>query len=134
MKIIFDGKEMKVENAEDNIVEVAQKHGVSIIAPCFRNKHKHGGCGACVIEVEGKKAFACGTKPYDGMNIVYDTPELDTLRKERLAIYSDNIKNNTTENNKCSNYDTNCCSSNDSCGESSSNNSCCSDNSGSCCG
>ncbi len=127
MKIIFDGKEMNVENAEDNIVEVAHKNGVTMIAPCFRNKQKHGGCGACVIEVEGKQAFACGTKPYEGMNIVYNKPELDALRKERLKIYGDNIKNNTIENNKCSNYDTNCC-------ESNSNSSCCSGSANSCCG
>ncbi len=134
MKIIFDGKEMEVANAEDNIVEIAHKNGVTIIAPCFRSNRKHGGCGACVIEIEDKQYFACGTKPYDGMNIVYDKPELDTLRKERLKVYSDNIKNNTTENNKCSNYATSCGGSTGGCCESSSNDSCCSGSTSSCCG
>ncbi len=134
MKIIFDGKEMDVENAEDNIVEIAHKHGVTMIAPCFRNNRKHGGCGACVIEIEGEQAFACGTKPYDGMSIVYDKPELDTLRKERLKIYSDNIKNGTTENNKCSPYAASCGGSTGGCCETSSNGSCCSGSTSSCCG
>ncbi|MFI3140995.1 MAG: 2Fe-2S iron-sulfur cluster-binding protein [Clostridia bacterium] len=116
MKIIFDNQEMNVENENDNIVEIAQKHGINIIAPCFRNKGKFGGCGACLIEVEGEKVFACGTKPYDGMKIVYDRQDLETIRQERLQEYADNIKWGTTENNTCTKYGNGSCGSGDGCG------------------
>ncbi len=116
MKIIFDNHEWNVENENDNIVEIAQKHGINIIAPCFRNKGKFGGCGACLIEVEGKQVFACGTKPHDGMKIVYDRKDLEKIRQERLQEYADNIKWGTTENNTCTKYGNGSCGSGDGCG------------------
>lgn len=116
MKIIFDGKEMPVDNENDNIVQIAEKNGVTIIAPCFRNEGKYGGCGACLIEVDGKRVFACGTKPYDGMKIIYDSKELEKMRQERLTEYANNIKAGTIENNSCSKYPDGGCSSNCGCG------------------
>lgn len=116
MKIVFDNKPMNVDDENDNIVEIAQKHGINIIAPCFRNKGKYGGCGACLIEVDGERVFACGTKPYDGMKIVYDTPELEKIRQERLDEYALNIKKGTTENNACDKFGNGSCGSNCGCG------------------
>lgn len=105
MKIKIDGKEMTVSDVNKNIVEIGEENGLTILAPCFRNKKKHGCCNACVIEVDGQQKFACGTKPHDGMNIVYNRPDLDSIRKEKLAKYTEAIKNNDTSSNRCGGTD-----------------------------
>ncbi len=105
MKIKIDGKEMVVNDPNKNIVEIGEENGVTIVAPCFRNKKKSGCCNACVIEVDGTQKYACGTKAEDGMDIVYNREDLDLLRKERLAQYADAIKNNDTSSNTCGGTD-----------------------------
>lgn len=101
MKITIDGKEIKVTDPRKNIVEIADENGISIAAPCFRNKRKQGCCKACVIEVKGTKKYACCTRPYDGMEIVYNREDLASIRKERIKEYTLAIKTNKTGGDKC---------------------------------
>ncbi|MCH4888381.1 2Fe-2S iron-sulfur cluster binding domain-containing protein [Acidaminobacter sp. JC074] len=101
MKIKIDGKDIQVEDANKNIVEIADEHGITITAPCFRNKKRSGCCKACLIEVDGQKKYACGTKPEEGMEIVYQREDLSAVRKERLKLYADNIKNGNSSSNTC---------------------------------
>lgn len=105
MKIIFDGKEFEVDNKSDNIVEVAEKNGTFISAPCFRNNKKDGCCNGCLIMVDGKEQFACATKPYDGMNIIYNTEVLEKKRKEKLLIYAEHKKSGKCSENTCNQKD-----------------------------
>lgn len=124
MKIKIDAKEILVKDANKNIVEVAAENGITITAPCFRNKRKHGCCGACVVEIGGVQKYACGTKPQDGMNIIYDREDLANLRKERLNKYAQAIKSGDANSNKCCGSDPqNPSTSNSSC--SCSGSSCC---------
>jgi predicted molibdopterin-dependent oxidoreductase YjgC len=125
MKIKIDEKEILVKDTNKNIVEIAEENGITITAPCFRNKKKHGCCNACVIEVDGVQKYACGTKPQDGMNITYNREDLATLRKERLEKYAQSVKSGDASSNKCGGTDPqNLSTSNSSCGCSGS--SCCS--------
>ncbi|GEM_PF-902342 len=92
--IEIDGKNVRVTDASMNIVEVAKTAGIAIPAPCFLAKKKNGCCKACVVEIDNKQAYACGTKPSEGMNIIVNREDLKALRKERLLKYKEAIKNN----------------------------------------
>lgn len=105
MKIKIDGQEMNVSDSTMNIVEIADHHGMTIIAPCFRNKKSHGCCKACVIEADGDIKYACGTKPYEGMEIVYDREDLADLRRQRLNTYGDALKTGDVSKNTCGSQD-----------------------------
>jgi len=129
MEITLDGKTIEIIDSSRNIVEIAQDNGVTIIAPCFRNKKKFGCCNACIIEVNSEKKFACSTKPIDGMKIIYNRDDLKKQRREKLESYANMIMSGKPNNNICG------CSSNDSCGDKESEGLCCEPNNGdSCCG
>lgn len=102
MKISIDNKEIIVKDSKKNIVEIAEDNGISIVAPCFRNERKNGCCKACIIEVNGERKFACGTKPADGMNIIYKRPDLKESRNEAIAKYINDIKENKASSCACS--------------------------------
>lgn len=121
MKIKIDQKEIVVTDPNKNIVEIAEANGITITAPCFRNKKKHGCCNACVVEIDGIQNYACATKPQDGMNITYNREDLTDIRKVRLEKYAEGIKNNG--NNECGCSEPKALPSSLSCGCSSS--SCC---------
>ena len=107
MKIKIDGKEIHVKDPNKNIVEIGDEHGISITAPCFRNERKHGCCKACVIEANREQAYACTTKPTNGMEIVYKRDDLERIRKDRLSKYAQSIQSGNTDS---------CCDSDSSCG------------------
>lgn len=98
IRLLFDGKEYEVSNSS-NLVEAMDKKGVHISAPCFRSSRKNGCCKACIVEVNGKKDFACGLKPEEGMNIVYDRKDLKEERKVALKKY---VEQSEGENSCCS--------------------------------
>jgi len=105
MNIKIDGKEIIVKDTTKNIVEIADENGITITAPCFRNKKKNGCCNACVIEVDGLQKYACGTKAEEGMEITYNRDDLAALRKERLERYAKAIKTGDASSNKCGGSD-----------------------------
>lgn len=101
MKITIDQKQILVSDAGKNIVEIAEENGITITAPCFRNKRQNGCCKACVIEVDGKQRYACGTKPRDDMTVIYNREDLAVLRKERLNKYAQAVLSGNSTNNCC---------------------------------
>lgn len=115
MKIKIDGKEITVTSPEKNIVEVAHENGITITAPCFRNKRKQGCCKACVVEINGSKQYACGTKPEDGMEIIYHRKDLESIRKERLEKYAEGVKQKHNSNECCGSSNGSCGCSGSSC-------------------
>lgn len=102
MKIKIDGKEIIVKDPSKNIVEIADENGIKITAPCFRSEKKYGCCNACVIEADGAQKYACGTRPAEGMNIIYQRDDLAQLRKERREKYAKGIKSGDYKANSCS--------------------------------
>ncbi len=91
MKIIFDNKEIQVSPFAINLVQAAKENGITIVAPCYK-AHSGSCCHSCLVEIDGKEAFACGTKPYEGMIVHYDREDLNKKRAENLKKYSDKLK------------------------------------------
>jgi len=91
--ITIDGRNVRINDASKNIVEVAKMAGISIPAPCFLANRKHGCCNACVVDINDKQHYACGTTPEEGMVIEVNRADLIALRKERLLKYKAGIKN-----------------------------------------
>lgn len=92
-EIVIDDKKIKVTDNSKNIVEIAKTAGITIPAPCFYAEKKKGCCKVCLVEINSKQTYACGTKPEKGMNIIVDRKDLKILRKERLLKYKEAIKN-----------------------------------------
>jgi len=122
MKIKIDGKDIGIDlkDQNKNIVDIADDNGISIVAPCYRNNHKYGCCNACLILVDGDKKYACATKPYDGMEIIYKSKELSAERKVKRKIYADAIKSGKHNNSSCCSSevssDESCCEGETTCG------------------
>lgn len=88
MNITIDGIQVEFSAEDTNIVEAAGRSDIRIPAQCYLANRKHGCCKVCVIEVNGEEKYACVTKPQEGMQIVFDRDDLNTLRKERIVAYS----------------------------------------------
>lgn len=101
MKIKIDGQEIHVTDPEKNIVEIGDDNMITMLAPCVRNKRKHGCCKACVIEANGKQTYACATQPEEGMDIIYDRSDLAAIRQERLNQYMKNTKTSQSSDTPC---------------------------------
>ena len=121
MKIQIDNREINVSDNNKNIVEVAKDNGIGIVAPCFNDGRKNGCCKACIIEIKGKKHFACGTKPTEGMEVIYNRNDLKVERKTAIEKYLENIKQGNQDESSCCgtdeiNEESSCCSGESSCG------------------
>jgi len=112
MKIIIDGKEIEIRPEYKNIVSVADRAKIGTPAPCYRSDRSNGCCQVCVVEINGKKEYACVTKPLDGMNIIVNRDDLNKIRKERIKKYQE-LPKDTQEacgcNCDCSVTTNNCC-------------------------
>ena len=78
--IRIDGKEVNVR-AGQSILEAALENGIFIPHLCH---HKDlpdiGGCGMCVVELEGKTVRSCSTQVAPGMSVVSKSEHLDHVR------------------------------------------------------
>ncbi len=77
---------------EEWIGDVASRARVAIPAACYRTQRKKGCCHGCVVEIDGEQKFACATVPVNGMNIVLNRADLQTIRKKNLVEYNEGIK------------------------------------------
>jgi len=115
MRVTIDSKEVEIFGEDKNIVDVADRAKIGIPAPCYKDGRKKGCCKACVIEINGKKEYACVTKPIDGMEIVFSRADLAQIRKERLLAYRDSQLRSTKgcecscSGNNCGSGKTKCC-------------------------
>lgn len=119
MKIKIDSVVIEVLSEKKNIVEVAKENGISIVAPCYNSESRVGCCKVCIIEVNGKKRFACGTKPVDGMVIVYKRLDLIEERSVAIEKYLESIKQKSSLDTSCNcsseTGEESCCETTDSC-------------------
>jgi len=115
MKITIDSKEIEIFGDDKNIVDVADRAKIGIPAPCYKDGRKKGCCKACLIEINGKKEYACSTKPIDGIDIIFKRKDLAQIRKERLLAYRDSQFRSTQDcecncsGNNCGSGKTKCC-------------------------
>ena len=110
MTITIDGQVIELLDDDNNIVDVADRAKIGIPALCYRTKKSKGCCHSCVVEIDGKNEYACGTKPQAGMTVIVKRDDLDELRKERIKKYKEGIQ--TSENQCCcggTDRKTDCC-------------------------
>ena len=80
MKIIIDGKQIEVNPNDKNIVDIADRNNIPIAALCYRAQKAKGCCKSCIVEINGEKNYACGTKPLEGMKININREDLSSLK------------------------------------------------------
>ncbi|MFP4522076.1 MAG: 2Fe-2S iron-sulfur cluster-binding protein [Fibrobacterota bacterium] len=77
----IDNNDFSCEKGK-TIVEAAKENGIYIPVLCyFEGLKPVGTCRICTVKVNGKPMAACTTMVTEGMDIEFDTPELNDMRK-----------------------------------------------------
>lgn len=96
VKITLNQREIYCKTGE-TVLDVAAKNGIEIPNLCHKKGlEAYGGCGLCLVEIEGKGKLlrACATKVEDGMVINTETQRVKRARKTAIElIMSDHIGN-----------------------------------------
>ena len=75
-------------NEGEYILQVARKNNIFIPAICYlSNCSPTVACKLCMVEIDGKRSYACNTKIKDGMNITTSTKEIELERKAIMKSY-----------------------------------------------
>lgn len=78
-------------NDGEYILEVARKNNIFIPAICYlSNCSPTLACKLCMVDIDGKRSYACNTKVKDGMNIITSTEEIEIERKAIMKSYAVN--------------------------------------------
>lgn len=88
VKFNINGKEITTVKGK-NILEAALENGIEIPHLCHDERiEAYGGCGLCIVEVEGmpKLARACSTPATDGMVISTETKRVEDARNMALQM------------------------------------------------
>lgn len=88
MNILLNHKKVFCKEGQ-TILEVARENGISIPTLCHEPElNAYGSCWVCSVKVEGTHGFvtSCGTKVYDGMSVITDSPEVKKARKTALEL------------------------------------------------
>ena len=90
LRIHINGREIAcVEN--ETILQVARRVGIEIPAICYVSKCSPTlACKLCMVEVDGKRAYACSAKVKEGMQILTHTDEINNERRAILQAYDVN--------------------------------------------
>lgn len=88
MKIYVDGKEVIIRDDERNLLEALRNVGIEIPNLCYLSETSvYGACRLCLVEVDGKSIVtSCNLKPYEGMVVRTNTPEIYEIRKGILEL------------------------------------------------
>lgn len=87
-KITFkiDGKECKAEDGQ-NLVEAAAENKVYIPTLCYlKGEDCLGTCRVCMVSINGRDMAGCTLTVHEGMEVVFDTPELQDKRKALIEM------------------------------------------------
>lgn len=88
VRLNINGKQIKTTE-DKTILQAALENGIEIPHFCFDERMEaYGGCGMCVVEIEGmpKLVRSCATKVSNGMVITTDTDRTDATRKTALSM------------------------------------------------
>lgn len=88
VRININGREIET-SSDKNILQVALENGIDIPHLCYDERMEaYGGCGLCVVEIEGIKKLqrACATPVRNGMIIKTHTPRTIATRKTALKL------------------------------------------------
>lgn len=88
VRLNINGKQIKTTE-DKTILQAALDNGVEIPHFCFDERMEaYGGCGMCVVEIEGmpKLVRSCATKVSNGLVITTDTDRTIATRKTALSM------------------------------------------------
>ena len=75
-------------NEGEYILNIARRNNIFIPAICYLNGCSPTlACRLCVVDIEGKRAYACNAKAKDGMRVVTKNSDLEAERKAIMGIY-----------------------------------------------
>lgn len=90
VKIKIDGYEIECNEGE-SILNTARANGVFIPAICYLTSCSPTlACKMCMVEVDGKRVYACNAKVKDGLEVIVNTPEIEQERKAIMQAYDVN--------------------------------------------
>jgi NADH-quinone oxidoreductase subunit G len=85
--IKIDGKEVKAKDGE-YILNVARENDIFIPAICYLTRCSPTlACRLCVIDVDGKRAYACNAKAKAGVEVVTVSDDLIAEREAIMNVY-----------------------------------------------
>ena len=97
-RLNIDGRELLALPGQ-TILEAARDNGISIPTLCYDERTAvYGGCGLCVVEVEGTERLvpACNTEILEGMVIYTNSPRVRDARKTNLRLILSQHNSNCT--------------------------------------
>jgi len=86
--LTIDGTDVEVP-AGATILEAAQKLGIKIPTLCWLEKiSTTGACRVCAVHVEGvaRPMTACNTPVKEGIKVITQSPELETIRRKTMEL------------------------------------------------
>ena len=90
IKILIDNKECEAKEGE-YILNIARRNNIFIPAICYLTGCSPTlACRLCLVEIDGKQAYACNTKAKDGMSIVTVTQNIIKERRAIMEVYDVN--------------------------------------------
>jgi len=88
IEVILNGEKVPAQTGM-TILDLARRHGIDIPTLCHDDELKpYGSCWVCAVEVKGRRGFvtSCGTYLTKGMEIVTNSPEINSARKMALEL------------------------------------------------
>lgn len=86
----INGVECRAKEGEF-ILNIARANDIFIPALCYlTNCSPTLACRLCLVEVDGKRAYACNAKAKDGMNVITHNEEIEKERRAIMEIYDVN--------------------------------------------
>lgn len=93
VKIKIDGQELDVP-AGTTILDAAKQVQVEIPTLCYHpDLEQNGGCGLCIVKVNGKMLRACCTPVAEGMEVITRDADIVEARKTTLQLILSNHPN-----------------------------------------
>lgn len=90
VKIQINGVEFSANEGE-SVLEVARGNGVFIPAICYlTNCSPTLACRLCLVEIDGKRLYACNAKVKEGMSIITNSDEIVNERRSIMEVYDVN--------------------------------------------
>lgn len=88
--ITIDGIKIEALDGE-YILEVARSNNIFIPSICYLSKCSPTlACKMCMVDINGKRAYACNAKVKDGLNVTTKSNEIDSERKAIMQSYAIN--------------------------------------------
>jgi NADH-quinone oxidoreductase subunit G len=88
--ITIDGKTCQAQEGE-YVLNIARANDIFIPAICYIDRCSPTlACRVCLVEIDGKQAYACNAKAKDGMDITTTTENIEQERRAIMEVYDVN--------------------------------------------